>query len=267
MATIEFHWVPTGNKRKNKQGSEEWLLRCRCGFMTWRPVPAIFSAASFNGECLTCALRRKHEPLNAIEILKLTEGRVLPLAGVTFKKVSKRLERQVTCLCRCGNTFTLAAIKLKNRGSLGCGECRDRGRRSIKSKNRDHVYCKKLRSVWRGMLARCDYPYSTSFKNYGARGILVCAEWRDFDTFFSWAIKDFSLGLTLERVNVNGNYEPTNCAWIPQKLQSQNRRDNVRVMTPQGVLCLSQACRRFSITRFKAQRKIKTGEWTRLFLY
>lgn len=78
------------------------------------------------------------------------------------------------------------------------------------------------------MRARCKYESQQCFKNYGARGITVCDEWKnDFSSFYSWAIKNgYKPGLSIDRIDVNSGYSPDNCRWATNKEQSLNRTDN-----------------------------------------
>lgn len=79
------------------------------------------------------------------------------------------------------------------------------------------------KNIWRGMIARCTNPNVWNYKYYGGRGIKVCGRWMKFENF----IADLGAplpGLSLERIDVNGNYEPSNCKWIPKNLQSRNTR-------------------------------------------
>lgn len=84
----------------------------------------------------------------------------------------------------------------------------------------------RLYRIWHGIEQRCNNPNNKAYKSYGGRGIRVCELWlRDFKSFYDWAIsngyKDF---LTLDRLNNNGNYEPSNCRWATQKVQLNNTR-------------------------------------------
>jgi hypothetical protein len=89
----------------------------------------------------------------------------------------------------------------------------------------------RLYSIWTGMKKRCHYPRHKYFYNYGGRGISVCEMWRtSFAVFQEWALANgYQPTLTIDRINVNGNYEPSNCRWATRSEQERNKwRANVR---------------------------------------
>lgn len=90
---------------------------------------------------------------------------------------------------------------------------------------------KRLYSIWHNMKKRCYYAKSKSFKNYGARGITVCDEWKnDYRAFEKWAMENgYRYNLTIDRINVNGNYEPSNCRLATREQQDCNTRRNVNI--------------------------------------
>lgn len=93
----------------------------------------------------------------------------------------------------------------------------------------------KTYSHWVNMKTRCLNKNNVKYKDYGGRGIKVCDEWLNFENFHYWAINNgFKSDLTLERINVNGNYEPNNCKWIPMIEQAKNKR-NSRLITYNGI--------------------------------
>jgi hypothetical protein len=88
-----------------------------------------------------------------------------------------------------------------------------------------HIY-----SRWLHMVKRCTDSTHKDYKDYGGRGITVCEEWLSYDNFYEWAMANgYSEDLTIDRIDVNGNYEPSNCRWATRKEQARNTRKNVFV--------------------------------------
>lgn len=102
---------------------------------------------------------------------------------------------------------------------------------------RVHGYANKERlyRIWKNMRRRCNNTKSDYYENYGGRGIRVCSQWDDYFTFRKWAISNgYKNDLTIDRINNDGNYTPSNCKWSTRKQQSNNTRSNV-VITYKGV--------------------------------
>lgn len=88
----------------------------------------------------------------------------------------------------------------------------------------------KLYGVWNAMRGRCNSPGTKDYKRYGARGVRVCDEWNDYGTFRAWALANgYRKGLTLDRMESDGNYEPDNCRWISKGEQQANIRRAIKL--------------------------------------
>jgi len=108
------------------------------------------------------------------------------------------------------------------------------------------------------MLGRCYRPKHTSFKNYGARGINVCARWRKFENFLA----DMGYpepGMTLDRIKSNGNYQKSNCRWSDMLTQQNNRRNNVIVTLRGRRMTAAQLARLAGLPQWKVQDRLRRG--------
>ena len=112
------------------------------------------------------------------------------------------------------------------------------------------------------MKERCNNKNNKSYKNYGGRGIKVCKEWSEnFMSFYNWSINNgYKEGLTIDRINNDGNYEPSNCRWITRKEQNRNYRKN-HLLTYKGeTLCLADIADKYGINRGTLLYRLKKGK-------
>lgn len=127
------------------------------------------------------------------------------------------------CECDCGNNVIVRSNSMRRGLTKSCG-CLKKS--ILADRNFRHgLSTHPLYRVWTSIRARCYRETETAFKYYGARGIGVCEEWRNsFDSFFEWAEPRWEKGLSLDRINTNGDYEPDNCRFTTMGVQALNRR-------------------------------------------
>ncbi len=160
------------------------------------------------------------------------------------------------CRCDCGVTRSVLGADLRKGKSTNCG-CLTVSR--LGDLKRTHGGSRtRLYTTWKNMKARCYNPAGDSFEDYGARGIVVCDMWKDdFRTFREWALASgYRDDLTIERKDVNGNYEPDNCTWIEYGAQSFNR--NYTMKDSDGQLWLHKA-RANGISNAAFRQRIAAG--------
>jgi hypothetical protein len=125
------------------------------------------------------------------------------------------------CNCLCGKAKEIRHGDLMNGKSSSCG-CSHK--EMLQKRSRIHGMSRKpIYNTWISMKARCLNPSSTDFESYGGRGINICKEWLDFENFYA-DMGDRPKGLSLDRINNMGNYEPSNCRWADSITQANNRR-------------------------------------------
>lgn len=170
------------------------------------------------------------------------------------------------CKCECGKELELPVWKFKENKSCGCLEKENLS--NLSSKTKTHGMTKtRLYSVWCGIKDRCLNPNTEHYDRYGGRGITICEDWqKSFESFRDWA---YSVGYddsltgkfqSIERVNVNGNYEPSNCKWVSSKEQARNTSRTVYVDFEGKRVPLSAFCEKNGITYSAfVRRHLKNG--------
>lgn len=129
------------------------------------------------------------------------------------------------CLCDCGNEHIALGYLLKRNAVQSCGCLRIETSKANGLSSKKHgMYTTKIYYLWRGMRQRCENPNAHGYPWYGAKGVKVCERWQSFDNFFA-DMGDKPEGLSLDRINPFGDYEPSNCRWADATTQRLNTRD------------------------------------------
>jgi hypothetical protein len=185
-------------------------------------------------------------------------------SGFTFNKLTiveyNSEKRKYLCLCECGNKVFIRTDHIRDTQTKSCGCWRKKFVRTWVVDNKKLLTQNDwlLYNRWYAMYSRCYKPNNPAYKNYGARGIKMCEEWLKSPYSF---IKDMSTGfeksLTIDRINVDGNYCKENCRWATKKEQSLNKRISVIVTYKGKTQNLSQWADELNIDRSTIGRRYR----------
>lgn len=164
---------------------------------------------------------------------KTTESRIgekygmLTIIGLPYVR---NQHPYVVCRCDCGNEKIIQIYNLlaKKNMTVSCG-CLKESKKILENlEKKEHI---RLYKIYHGIKTRCYNTKAIEYKNYGSRGIIMCKEWKnDFKNFYQWALKNgYKDNLSIDRIDVNGNYEPSNCRWVTMEVQANNRRNNRKI--------------------------------------
>ncbi len=162
--------------------------------------------------------------------------------------------------CHCGNIFTTSGASIRSGGTKSCGCSRLKSAKKMGKGNKTHGETgSKLYSIWHGMKARCYNSNHKSYDYYGGRGIKVCDSWKNsFENFRDWSLNNgYQKELSIERKDVNGNYEPENCKWATMEEQSINRRNNVYLWYEGKAMTQSEICKLTGLSKYKVRKNFK----------
>ena len=185
-------------------------------------------------------------------------GRLVVLERTTS---SKRGVAMWMCRCDCGRIIVARGDHLRRGATLSCG-CYMRDKAKEYSQKHGGTKTRMYR-IWCNMKNRCNNAKVKMFADYGGRGIKVCDEWHhSFEAFRNWALSNgYQDDLTLDRIDVNGNYEPTNCRWTTIAEQQSNRRNNTILTFDGRQKTIQQWSKERGIAVSTIRSRIKSG-WT-----
>ena len=202
---------------KSDKKGRIWLCSCVCG-----------TSIEVRGSHLKDGTKQSCGCLYQERIHDLSGKRFGKLHVVNWSGRSEKGGRVWVCNCDCGNTLEVVANSLVSGRTTSCG-CVYKESRQFVSRTHGMSNSREYK-IWYGIIQRCCNPNNDSFKYYGARGIRVCERWRNsFEAFY--VDMGPSNGLTIDRINNDGNYEPGNCRWANTTVQSFNARLSSRNKT------------------------------------
>lgn len=160
------------------------------------------------------------------KVIDIAETRYGSLVAKRFVGIENH-KAMWECACDCGNTVIVASNNLRTGNTISCGCLRGHRPNPTLAKDNPRLY-----NVWAAMKRRCYNRSCARYSVYGGRGITVCDEWQKFEPFYKWAVstgynENAEYGkCTIDRIDVNGNYEPSNCRWVDMKTQAANKQRN-----------------------------------------
>ena len=161
------------------------------------------------------------------------------------------------CKCDCGNEKIIKIGSLQSGATKSCGCLR---LEKVRTHNKSNT---RIYKIWQGIKRRCNNTNCNAYKIYGARGIKICDEWSNingFENFYNWSMNNgYSDTLTIDRIDVNGNYEPDNCRWATMEEQGNNRRGTKKYVIDGESHTITEWSKISGVSRENIRRRIKSG--------
>lgn len=228
--------------------SAAWSCRCDCG-ATLR----VRSQALLTSNTRSCGCLRRSQ----------LEASRNNLAGRRFGRLTVIEQTgssppRWSCRCDCGVTIATRAGYLRSGDTSSCG-ClrRETTGHAARGRARHGMTDTRAYQVWHGMINRCRRENDPRCAAYGGRGITVCERWQMFENFLA-DMGEPPLGLSIDRIDVNGHYEPSNCRWATPAQQARNKRNNV--LTPEQPALIREMAKQGASKRDIA-RRFRISEW------
>lgn len=222
-----------------------WNCRCDCGTDL---VVTSSNLRKGQKQCAACGLSHARHDLSGKRFGRLTV--------VRFAE-SRKFNAFWLCKCDCGKEATVRAAALMQGVTLSCG-CLGRERR-MAATTRHGMQNHPIYIAWENMKQRCLNPRHIHYGRYGGRGIKIDPAWLDFEAFRDAVLPTWKRGLTLDRVDPSGNYEPANFEWVTRQRQTRNRENTLKMMFEGRELPVAEVAEIIGVRRATLLQRIHRG--------
>lgn len=248
LSGSKFGQLTVLSQAPNGGTKTRWNCVCECG------NTSIVAATHLrSGHTISCGCAKKLDYCS-LDLTGKRFGRLVAISQI--RGGGNKAPTKWVCKCDCGNTHTIATGLLTGGHTKSCG-CWQAESRKLANLTHGHSKTATYYS-WGSMLQRCTNPKKVKYPLYGGRGIKVCDRWLKFANFLA-DMGEKPEGKTLDRIDVNGNYEPSNCRWATPIEQSNNTRIN-KHLTFNGVTqTISQWSRQVGMNRRTLADRLKAG--------
>lgn len=227
-----------GNDNK---GCATWLCKCDCGRNC-----IVLGYRLRNGATKSCGCIKGKNNLNDLTGQKFGKLTVIERAKNRGKVI------YWLCKCECGGIIEVQSAHLKNGNTKSCG--------CMKGNKKHNMSHTRIYKIWKEMRNRCNNKKTNVYKWYGGRGISICSEWDNFNNFQTWAIQNgYNNNLTIDRIDVNGNYEPSNCRWATRKEQANNTTRSIKITINNETHTITEWAKIYNIPAKMIFTRIKRG--------
>lgn len=226
------------------------LCQCECGKKNYYPFSIIK-----RGSYISCGCYQDFNFERDYQGKKYHNIEILELINKDTKMVK--------CKCHCGQIFQTKLINItkKKRYVIGCPKCNDGKNLLYNIKKSEEEVNGNLRHLFSSIKQRCYNQNNEAYKNYGGRGIKVCDEWlNDTTKFISWSLDNgYEKGLEIDRIDVNGNYEPSNCRWVSRIINANNKRNNIKYIFNNKEMSIKEISELVKIPITTLKSRLKKG--------
>lgn len=233
----------------SRKGERVWKCKCECGNELTVPTGPLNS-----GKTKSCGCSRK-KPKSFEDLTGKVFERLTVIENLGLDETKKFTMWK--CRCECGNEIITRKHALKNGRTKSCG-CH-RVETQYQKLFKHGMFDTAIYRSWQAMKRRCQSPTDVNYVNYGGRGIKVFEEWNDFEAFYRDMGDTHKEGLTLDRIDVNGDYTPENCRWATMMEQGNNKRNTIFITVFGETLPISEVARKYNMNRNTLYQRIRRG--------